>query len=447
MEDVIGGASAATLGFITGGIKGGKYAYDLYSNFARRRKPRMPAIPRNASQKRKSKEDSGYKTVKKIRTKSGRGKVKRVSTPQGGNNNNQVVKANVRKGDKVKRKGLKKPVKVPTKLRKQIQKVMENEAIFGKYLSIHYWAITPGVPFQTTSVVDQNSFEYVGYPSQSGATTPENRLLFSPQYVRYAVSRLCGNLAAQRTLRWDLTDTNDCLDAKTCRVKVLKQSATFRMRNNTARTVSMRIMCWSPKSTDYSSDVGTTPLDIWSKALSDQAGSQGTHENPTITTIFTLYNHPKYASQVRNMYNIEDTIVDIPAGKEYVYKVDGPAMTYDYAKYWKENKFYDMQKFTKQVVITACNDLVKTSLNAFGRYTDMTVASSGGVVIEQTGYIKFSVPEQVGFLKTTPVVGGAPQNLDYRRYAFGIDNFQDTQTGAVSYIGDENPQNTAQANA
>lgn len=447
MEDVIGGASAATLGFISGGIKGAGAAYGLYSNFARRRKEGMAPLPRPASktsQKRKSTSDPGFKTVKRMGIGKSRGKVKRVSTARAGNNN-QLVKANSEKGYSARKKGLKKPVKVPRKLRKQIKKVLETEAVVGKHLAIHYFAFTPGVPFQTPSPNDENTFEFVGYPGVTGALgSAENRLLFSPQYVRYCVSRLCGGLAAQQVLNWAQLDTNETIDAKIARIRVIKQSATYRLRNNTGRTVTIRIMCWSPKSVDYSNEVGSNPYDVWTKALNDQ--SAPFQQNPTGTTVWTLYNSPKYLQQMKNMYAMDETIVDVPAGKEYIYKVDGPQMEYDFSKYWKDGKFYDMQRFVKQVSFVACNDLTKTSLNKWGRYTDNTIASSGGVVVEQTCYVKFAIPEQVGFKYPTNQEAGVNQSLEMKRYVFGIDNFQGAQTGVVSYIGDENPQQLGQAN-
>lgn len=438
MRDLIGGASAATLGYITGGIKGAKYAAESYRNYAKTMSP-IPRSPPNTPKKRKH--SATTKTTKRRATESGtKRRVMRVRRRAGPISSKlSVVPASLQKGFKARRKGIKKRVKVSRQLRKKILQVLDSDACHGKYIGVHYYAFAPGVPFQSTPVQDQCTFEFAGIPEAYAPGSNDNRLLFSPQWVRYAVQRLVGGQASSQTVYWQDNDNNGTLDAKIARIKVLKQSATYRIRNNTARVVTLRIMCWSPKSVDYTRDVGTNPYDAWNQALNTQNSITG--QNPTGTTPFTLYNTPKYLKEMKARYQMDETFVDIPPGMEHVYKVDGPTMEYDFSKYWKDTTFYDMQKFTKQVAFIAYNDLVKTSLGTLGRFTDNTIPSSGSVIVEQTCFLKFAIPEQAGFIWPAGGFGiNKGVSLKDKRYVFGIENFQQAQAGGVQYIEDENPQ-------
>jgi len=67
-------------------------------------------------------------------------------------------------------------------------------------------------------------------------------------------------------------------------------------------------------------------------------------------------------------------------------------------------------------------------------------------LIEQTQFIKFAIPDQVGTTLPNNINAGSNVVLQNKRYCYGIDNYQGTQSGVVDYTGDENPQQDATGN-
>lgn len=465
MEDAIGGTSAATLGYILGGIKGAKEGYLAYRNY----KNMAPTPKRKASNqlwtpqsKRTKQSKNPFRSSGKPRSlfKSSRRRSVMYQPVRG----SDAVTAAGKTGTKVRRFGKKKVVKVSAGLRKKIQKVLDTDKVVGKYFHISYYQMTPGKPF-SGAFDDQQSVEYFGQVTTNGLTgvaQQDNRLLFSPLWVIHSVARLMNPVGVTKNSGSVLnlktvTDDNNAqtnnfyLQLKTGRVKVLKQSATYRIRNNSGRSVTLKIYCLQPKTIDLSRTVGWNPVDAWNSSMDLQDPSAtfpgGSGENPTGVRLETLYATPKLCSQFKNLYKMDETIVQIDAGKEYNYKVDGPSMEYSYAKFWNDSVFYDKQKFTKQVMIVAYNDLVRTSLGTTGRYTDRSVNDANSIVIEQTSYIKFAIPDQVGLNLLNVIPTGGNVVLQSKRYCYGIDNYQgETQQGVVDYTGDENPQQEAQGN-
>lgn len=458
MQDIVGGTSAAALGFITNGIKGAKTATELYSLYSKYSNSKSDDMASKPTKKRSS---SGTAKTKR-RTEW---KVKRVRR-----NSNYLRKRNdgvsntaSKMGSKKIRLGKRKlPLKVSSSLRRKIQKVVNADKAKGHYMHISYYSNTPGV---AGPPADQQSFEYMGLITNNGTDT--NRILFSPLGVLASVGRLMNPVQVPASFMNDINlatilaqDTigTKFIPLRTAKINVVSQSCVYRIRNNTGRTVTMKIYCCEPKTIDYSNTVGLNPVTVWGTGLNTQDNSlKSTGENPLEVKVETLYSNPRMVQQFRNHYKFTETIVQIEPGKEYNYKVKGPSMMYDFAKYWLDNKFYDKQRFTKQVFFTAYNDLTRTSLGTVGRYTDNTVGDPFSILIEQTYSIKFTVPDQVGFEYIAPATGTPPvvtpavtdtqnQVRNQVRTCFGIDNFQGAQAGIVQYASDQNPIQPADAN-
>lgn len=445
MRDAIGTASAATLGYITGGIKGGARAAQAYRQYSNRKNEMAMA-----SNKRKASVSgmaSTRRRPEKRRKSVGKGVVVRQKS-RGGYNGNGVMGAS-RKTGNVSKKPRGKPVKVSMALRKKILKVLDNDKLVGKYLHVQYFQMTPGKPF-SGAFDDQQSTEYCGMITTqgSGPSPAQNRLLFSPMWVMYAVGRLINAAIVTKAAGLPISfseitagnlDEYKYLSPTTARIKVLKQHTIYRLRNNLGRTVTLKVYVLQPKSLDTVVPiVGTNPVDVWNSGM-DLQDNTVKGENPTGCRLETLYANPKWVSQFKHHYKVEETIVNIEAGKEYNFKVDGPSMEYDFAKFWTNNAFIDKQKFTKQVMFVAFNDLVRTSGGTTGRYTDQNVNDPSSILIEQTSYIKYAIPEQVGFVIQPTFILGNNQTLNQKRYCYGIDVHQGVQEGVVDYVGDENP--------
>lgn len=438
------GAAGGSMALLRQAIKGLGYVKKVYQTARESIDQSMPSRKRKATQWKRN-------------TKRKQSEPKRmVRKGKGGSpgNNNSVVSATYKTGN-VRKTRRSKSVKVSRSLRKKILKVLDSDKVVGKYLHVSYYQFVPGKPYGG-GTEDQQSYEYCGMLTSTGGGVPAlDRLLFSPMWVMYSVGRLMNATLVTKPQGQPITFTDFTsgnvdeakhLDIKTARIKVLKQHATYRIRNNTGRNVTLKAFVLQPKSVDQVNTVGTNPLDVWNSGLDLQDFSTAKGENPTACRIETLYNNPKFVSQFKQHYKIEETIINLEAGKEHNFKVEGPSMEYDFAKFWLNLQFYDKQKFTKQVLFLAHNDLVRTSGGTTGRYTDLALNDSNSIIIEQTAYIKFAIPEQTGFVINPSFILGQNQTLNQKRYCFGIDVHQGTQVGVVDYVGDENPIDDANAN-
>lgn len=422
---------AAFLGAANEVVKYGNMVNKVYQTYKQSKEYDDEPMPKRTKRRRKGK---------------GVSKKKKQYPQRGKPLNSDASTGAARNIGKVRFSRKRKFVKVSNNLRKKIKLVIESEKLIGKYTHVTYYQFTPGKPF-SGAFDDQQTVEYFGLLTRTGAgpSITQNRILFSPMGVLSAVGRLLNptnvTKAALSVIDYNNIGTlNGYLNYQTAKIKVLKQTAIYRIRNNTGRSVTLKIYCLTPKTQDMANqEVGINPTDIWNSSLDLQDNNPLTGENPLSVRLETLYANPKMCSGFRQHYKIEETIVNIDAGKEYNYKVDGPSMMYEYAKYWTLSKFYDKQKFTKQVMMVAYNDLVRTTGGTTGRYTDHTVNDASSILVEQSYYIKFAIPDQVGFTMPSSLTSGANQSLTSRRYCFGIDNYQGDQAGTVEYVGDENP--------
>lgn len=432
--DYLGQASAATLGYIVDNQRGAKRAASLYQKHSKRQRMVSSSETRGRSRTRSTSSVAKYKprgnssmSVSVAGTKR-RGRslssVRSITADAGANNVRAV--AAKKKGKKVAKEGLKKHVKVPKKLRKQIKEVIavkKNTAI-GRYTDIKYFKITP-----TDSQVI----------TMLGNTTDTLPNLFDPVWIQYTASVLFNGALVNAT---PTNSTANFFSARTLSVDVLKQSVTYRMMNNSARTLTVKIWDLSPKSRQY--NLGYNPYTYWQGAFLAESSTSPYNPNKFAITPETLYANPKMTAMFRNMYSMDETIVNLEAGKEYVHTLRGPNMTYDFQKYWDTNAgtgvFSNQQKFIKHTMICVYNDITATTLATPGRFTDMVGASPYGLLVEQTTFTKIGMPEQAGFAwpAVTPVTGDQPLNQRYSAYA--VQNWAGAQSGVVTKIEDENAQ-------
>lgn len=443
-EDAMGYSAAGTLGFILGDVPGAFAGVNAYKGMKEAGKSFQNMFKRRRSSST-SGTTYGTRTPRKKTKFAKKRKTSKVAYKKASASGNTFAVAS-RKTGYVSRYP-RKPVKVSRKLRAKIMKVLESDKLIGRYTHVSYYQLTPGIPYGG-GTNDMQSYEYAGMLTTSASGS--NRLLFSPMYVNYAVSRLMNPAQVTKAMGQpidyrDFTTDKKFLLLERGIIKVLQQSATYRIRNNTGRVVTLKIFCLQPKSrSTINAVVGSTPLDVWNSALDLQdtdtpANPAYKFENPLSVRMETLYSNPKQLASFRNFYKVEETIVTLEPGKEYLYKVVGPSMKYDFAKYWTGFNYIDQQKFTKQVMFLAYNDLTRTTTGLSGRYTDHVNGDPSSLVIEQTTYIKFAIPEQVGFGIGDTFILGENQNLNQKRNCFGIDVHQGAQTGTVDYVGDENP--------
>lgn len=428
IRDVVGSVSAGTLGYITGNTRGARRAIALYRNYENMRRGstsetrgRSRSRTPHATKKRGASSMS-IGSSKRFRSRSRVSFARSVASSSSANN--VLAKASKKKGHKVAKEGLKKKIQVPLKLRKQIKQVVhDTPSAVGRYTDIKYFTITP-----TDSQVI----------TMLGNTTETKPNLFDPAWINYVASTLFNGAAVTFNPTLALAKL---FSTRTLKVEVLKQNVIYRMMNNTQRTLTVKIWDLSPKSRQYNQ--GFDPLAYWTGSFSNEAVVPN-NPNKYFITPQTLYAHPKMSEAFRNMYSLDETIIQLEAGKEYVHKLNGPNMVYDFQKFWDQGTFSNQQKFIKHTMICVYCDLINTTLATPGRFTDIVAADPNDLIIEQTTFTKIRMPEQVGYTVPTPVpIAGdiVPMNQRYSCYA--IQNWAGSQAGTVSKIEDENPVTAA----
>jgi len=438
MSDFIGAASAATLGFIHGNTRGAIKALKAYRTY---RKTRMPPVTRQRGRSRTPKQKSkspgsNYGTPPASQQFRSRSRSQSISSRRSSrslarsisfaDSSNVQQKANKKKGKSVHKEGYKKPVKVPKKLRKQVKQILTTKGPVGTFLDIKYFKITP----EDSQVI-----------TMLGNTTENHPNLFDPCWIQYTASLLFNS--ATVTLN-PVIGTGTYFSPRTLRVEVIKQSVTYRCLNNTARTLTLKFWDISPKSRNFGN--GFNPLTFWENLFAQEAANAPTNPNVFAISTKTLYAHPKLSAAFRNLYSLDETIVNLEAGKEYVHKLKGPNMKlYDFQKFWSGSSptagvFDNQQKFVKHTMLCVYNDLGNTTLNTPGRFTDMVTATPYGLIVEQTTHTKICMPEQTGFTWPSPTPTTGTQTLNRRQAVYAIQNWAGAQSGAVTKIEDENPQ-------
>lgn len=275
---------------------------------------------------------------------------------------------------------------------------------------------------------------------------------FDPNYINHVASCLFNLKTMTQTP--DIGDAN--LFTKNLVVDVIKQSVTYRFKNQTARTMTLKVFDVSPKNRNFQK--GFDPVSYWFNAFGDENTAEPNKVNLNGITPNTLYAHPKMSETFKRQYSIDENIVVLEAGKEYVHKVIGPNITYDFRKYFDNPDndveiFQNQQKFVKMTFVTYHLDLATTAFVGQplgglvgqaqgGRFTDLDNSERPyGLLCEATVFTKIRMPDQVGFIKDTPQ--GNAQQLNLRKQKpyiikdWTIRQFKTTTE--VKLVQDENP--------
>jgi len=355
----------------------------------------------------------------------------------GSNATNVVATAGYKKGKAVHKEGRKLAVKVPKLLRKQVKQILEKSDTVGWYKSIASVALLkPSDNLQTVSAVGRTVDTIQG-------------VCFDPSSVRDAASILFNKFVGYGA---NVVSTNPgqfLMD--TLQIKVLEQNVVHRFRNNTVRTMTLKLWDWSPKTIQNTS--GINPITFLTNELtrltpSGAAGATTEQSNYNVVGVKVdmIGFNPKMVPSFNQYYTLDETVVTLEAGKEYIHKLEGPNhKMYDYKKFFSNGSTVsNQQKFTKGTMVAFYLDLSSTDTApiTFGRYTEIAAVSAFGLLVESTYYTKIAMPEQAGFVFPTAAVllPGNTQQLGMRKSAFAMINFTGAQgAGTVQYIDDENP--------
>jgi len=346
-----------------------------------------------------------------------------------------VARTSIRRGRKVAREGVKKMLKVPLKLRKQIKQVTATKGLTGWIKEIF--------PAECADLVD--NLQNVVYGTSRTSDTYES-MFFGPGDILRGASILWNKYLP--TSQHASSGSAGMFLRPSLVVDVVKQHVTYRLKSNIARTVEVKIWDISPKGAILDSTWDT--LSWWTTELArlSPTGAAGTTGDVAAYNVWsclvgTIGFHPKLLPSFNELFTLDEKIITLEAGKEYYHKVVGPNnKRYDFKKYYNDaSAFMNFQKFCKQTFFCFTLDLNNSTTNVPGRTTDTVAGDPYGIIIESTLFTKLTMPEQTGFVvPTPPFTTGQSQYMSQRRNCFALKNWAAAQTGDVVYTEDNNPQ-------
>lgn len=230
-----------------------------------------------------------------------------------------------------------------------------------------------------------------------------------------------------------------------------------RMKNNTFRTVTLKIYIVAPKinaafttptfqrgigagpSTVVNTDYIGNPSLQWNACLSDQYNAGVNIANSVYTDI---YQSPLFSPEMKAIYNLEEHIFVLEPGQTADLKIQGPKnFDIDYNKFFRSNntslgQYMGIQKFMRYPMAVYYNDLAFGNTSGFGRFP----GTIGLLNIERQMHYSFSMPDLAG--ATVSLGNGTSQTStiqnNLRRNAYFYDVYNGTAaTGTVTRV-DEN---------
>nr|WAE42712.1 MAG: capsid protein [Cressdnaviricota sp.] len=353
--------------------------------------------------------------------------------------------------------------KITKKFKAKIYKALEMKAPTGYYQDTSYGLInftSLGVGEQVVNVLSDGM---------------QDGLWFNPMRILDAASILFNGKGAGATGKWTpgqnapASPTNNTggyslptgsFDPANIKIHCINSYVKYEFRNNSQRTVTMKLFECKPKSKQDYYATGDA-LGQWSNTMQEERQSFSnitTHENVSDTPYNRLHVNPTISTSWKNNWSAGVTNVRLEPGQTYTYYLKGPQhYDYDFEKFWAtaggsnvlNYSFQDIQpKCTRSLFVISYPEVLPNNTNPpsnAARYAGLT--SFARVTYECTyGYV-MSMPEQAGFSYGNATYAAAlnkPQPLGFRRHAYAVYNWAVAGT-ATTRIDDEQP-GTGEAN-
>jgi len=436
--------------------------------------------------KRKSIEQGGGSTRKK----------RVVSRPYRGQNTdvvNQSSKSSrnaaVKRGKAFRKKNAGgKNIKVPKKLKQQIQKVLSVSGHKGVWTQISYGFIE----------VPESNFQHVQYGlfgSSSGAGVGSNldiQSMFSWVDWLHMVSVMWNNKTDKQGVRTyrdegtlgrlksdpgagELNNIPTGLQTNgmtPLTFTVYDSYETLHFKNNSQRTYTIELYLCAPKmamnetdAAEFDSATGTNlsvpleggPLEIWQKCLKAE---ERTGVNVLGATVNNFATSPNNCPEFKKRFDVELTTIVMDPGQTYTYKVQGPKnLKVDVVKMFRvgatnESYAMELQKWSRCPIFCLTSDLVQTrsgTVHPFsfrpGRFQSVVNGNYAPIVVERVRHATIICPDQVIGAIDTQVdtaignVGGAKGNIvatkKQPRYCRPVYGF--VADGATNRVDELNP--------
>lgn len=420
-----GRVAADTLGFIGGNLPGALIADTVYSNtyqkknqsvsMAGRRRRRsvgssnpLAGPPRqrrrNSFMARAWSNPANWTRVARPRARVPRPKAALGNNVQAGRGPNKIAKR--RKGPKT--------IKVSKRLKKAIKQTIRNFSPKGFYSERFFKRYIPVQFNQTVCNLGEGCF--AGETAFSkGLSGSGSIMFFDPLKILDAASVLYKGKAFTGVK--DITNPGQ-FDVKTFMADVMRQWVQINIKNNTARVITLKLWTWNLKG---NKEIGSTGgnqnfTDEWTNAaLAEGSSSAGLGKvNVQSVGITEIGMTPQLSPAMKRKFSMEEKIVELEPGKTFLHYVQGPSMMYEFAKYLDSGIFNNYQNMCKGVCLAFYTDLIAGSTQPAGetqRLTGIADPTGAGLLVETVYNYVIRLPEQTGFILTTPVTT-TPGNLD-----------------------------------
>lgn len=425
MYESLGGIAGGLLGYIHNNTKGAVAGYKLGKTLGKRfsKKKLMAPIPRGTKRKApnsfKSKAVSkvprmGDRNVRTFKSNVKRRPKGRVSGPR----NSTTVGKSKKYNKKVHYKKHVK-TKVSRKLRAKIEKVISGRDYPGFYHSVFYG--TQVVPAQNTQAV---------FPLLADNLQQYH---FSPQQILNAASVLWNGkpVPVAGPFIGDVFN----FDPKQTTVYVRKSWAVHQLKNNTQRTLYLKMFNCRPKNDQNGFDA----IGQWVSCLAEMAGSGAGglySENPLGTAVTTLHSDPRGLKGFSKWWTTEVTQYTMDPGQVVDYVVQGPSdVKYDFSKYYDGTTYMPVQKIGRFVFGVLYGDLTYGTLAGAARGVGNSVLNS--LAWESNAYYAMDMPDKAGIVGVG--IAGLGTQLQERHNAYSIYVNQPLIGAAFGRVDEENP--------
>jgi len=363
------------------------------------------------------------------------------------------------KGKKVNKMNKKKVVKVSRSLRKKIAKVIEEKKIVGGWTQISYGYVQRPL---------NNAQEVTAMLQEASRTDFSGGWAFNTEDFLHVASVLFnGKGDSQGARGWANTANLGLVNAPevptgnkniygcNANFTVVKSYQTYLLKNNTQSTMTLTAYICAPKQPTIREQTATNaagtvitaqylgtydPIRTWEEMLATPTG-----RNILSADKYRFGMVPEATPEWNKYWSYEKKEIVLEPGQTTTFNVQGPVHTeLDYTKFFKNDIFLPIQKFSRFVFFIMKTDLIGGAGTAgdrekIGRFG---LPGEGRLCIERTFKCKITVPESTG-MAMTPTGGAANIETNLRRPAYGYVVYAQTSVPAlVTRIDEVQPATT-----
>lgn len=342
------------------------------------------------------------------------------------------------------KKGPKK-VKVTKTFKDKVLKSVQAKQIMGRFGSCQFENVEMGLAANRQAI---QLMPNTGLPLAGS--------LFNATRIFHVASRLWAGQGANVNPSYPISagPSTNYFNEKNVRIDVKKQFWHFTAKNNTTRTVKVKVYHASPKRSfsNTAFGAGGDPLQMWDAGLQQLYNSGeliGRYVNP-IGGLLLDYPYkellgasPRMSKLLTQDYSLSYTEYLVQPGQDFDWVINGPAGITDFAKFQENDDMMPFQKDDIWQFIVAEYDIAASKFEGITSYhipaesTPIDVAHR--LIVKCNYHCSLAMPEQTGF--TEPAVTPVPGNnlyLDKRKHVVCYDDFtpSPTITGLVDRIDD-----------